>query len=270
MFLRKLRWLAAGVLAFGAVLVAPGQSRADVSVLVQEVNSGGTVVASYGTFDPVTSMPSNLVTQNFTINSFNATLFSNGSVGSLSSNFILSIGGSSTPAFTPGDGLLFTVTATNVLNSFPGQPGAFTNNAGATSAIAGTGGSNNIAGINQVTSTTTVIDAFSNPTTTPPSVTQVGDSSSNTSSTGTTTGNVSNLPNPYTMIQTILVYAIPVSGTAVIQDGATFTGGASSTVTSNAGPVGVPAPGGLALALIALPLMGLRRTLRRKASEPTI
>ncbi|HEY1188802.1 MAG TPA: hypothetical protein VGE74_14200, partial [Gemmata sp.] len=68
---------------------------------------------------------------------------------------------------------------------------------------------------------------------------------------------VMGLVSPFAIQQTILV-----SFSGNIPANATFgaTGGAS--VTSAA----VPAPGGLALGLIALPLLGLRRTLRKRAT----
>ena len=68
---------------------------------------------------------------------------------------------------------------------------------------------------------------------------------------------VTGLTSPYGIQQTILV---SFSGTPTQNGTFGATGGAS--VTSNT-PAVVPAPGGLALALIALPLLGLRRTLRK-------
>ena len=70
--------------------------------------------------------------------------------------------------------------------------------------------------------------------------------------------NVSNVPNSYQFQQTINAYIAgngsPVAGT--------MTGTLNSDITLTA----VPAPGGLALALIGLPLIGLRRIVGRKAA----
>jgi hypothetical protein len=74
-----------------------------------------------------------------------------------------------------------------------------------------------------------------------------------------TTGNIANLPTPYSILQTIFVYVQPTSN---INVASTFGGTASTDVITDAVPV--PAPGGLALALIGLPLLGLRRAIRRK------
>jgi hypothetical protein len=272
MFLRKLRWLTFAVMAVGALLAAPSRSRADVSVTVSEVDSGGNIVQSLGTFNStpgsnsiaISNQPSN----SFVIDSFNSTLNSplSGTFSSISSSFVISIG--SDPAnknattFNPTDGLLFTVTGTNAANGFPGQPGLINQNASATSGIAGTGSTvanSNIGGVNQVTATTTVFGVTS-----PKSVAEIGDGSVSFPSAATTTASVAGLPNPYSVVQTILVYALPVNGNANMYVGATFTGGASSTVNSNAAPV--PAPGGLILGLAALPLVGLRRVLARKSA----
>jgi hypothetical protein len=245
------------------MLAAPSLSRADITITVYEVDSGGNQVgAALGTF---TSLPgqnnftiSGVNTDIFNISSLNSTLTGNGTFGSLSTSFTLTISDNFNQA--AGNGLQFVITATGASNSFPGQPASFTNNAGASSGIAGTGGQNNIAGINSVTAVTTVEGSSS-----PPSNSQVGDTGSST--TGTTNGNVANLPNPYSILQTINVYAIPVNDGAVISFGATFAGTASSTVTANS--AAIPAPGGLILALAAIPVLGARRYLRRKAETAT-
>src|SRR5205823_2823452 len=135
MLLRKLRWL-----ALAAVIAAPSRSDAGVDVLVQEVDSGGNVVQTVGTFSTTGTM----------------------------------------------------------LN-------------------AGTGGRNNSAGVNQVSATTTVEGVTS-----AASVDSRGDGSVVFPPADTTTGNVPDLPNPYSIIQTILIKALPVNGSAQISVGATF------------------------------------------------
>jgi hypothetical protein len=70
---------------------------------------------------------------------------------------------------------------------------------------------------------------------------------------------VSNLPPSYAIQQTI---TIQITRTGQLATGATFggSGGVSIDPMTNA----VPAPGGLVLAVIALPLIGLRRALRKR------
>lgn len=268
MILRKLRWLGAFFLALGAALAAPSRSHADITVQVEEVNSSGGVVQTVGTFNSaVGSNTINFSTSStsFIISSFSSTLSATtGNFGSLTSSFTLQIGSGFT--LNPGDGLNFQVLATGASNNFVNQPGQITNNAGASSGIAGTGGLNNIAGINQVISTTTAGGV-----TTGSSISQIGDGSVTLPQTGTTTAFISSLPNPYQITQTITVYALPVNTSAQIAVGATYGGSASSTVISNAPPpASVPAPGGLALGLIALPFFGLRRAFRRPIEQPAV
>lgn len=253
------RCLVTGVLAVAALGVSAGTSRADISILVQEIDSGGGVVQSLGLFNNVGNSlnTGGTATNSFEIGNISSFLSSNGTFGSLTTTFNLAIGQEYIQA--DGHGLKFTITATGVQNNFPGNPGTFSNNAGASSAIAGTGGLNNIAGVNHVASTTTVEGV-----TTDPSIDSRGDGSVGFPPAGTTLGNVANLPNPYAIIQTIIVRAIPVNDHAVIATSATFGGSASSTVTANS--AAVPAPPALALALIALPILGARRLLRRKTA----
>jgi hypothetical protein len=248
--LRFYRGLVAVVLALAAVGVSPTNSRADISILVQEIDSGGGVVQTLGLFSNVGNFINTgaASTNSFDIANISSFLSSNGTFGSLTTTFNLVVGSNYVQA--DGHGLKFTITATGAINNFPDSPGTFTNNAGASSAIAGTGGLNNIAGINEVTSTTTVEGV-----TTAPSTDSRGDGSVVFPPSTTTIGNVANLPHPYSIIQTVVVRAIPVNSSAIISSGATFGGSASSTVTANP----VPAPGGLLLALIALPVLGARR-----------
>ncbi len=261
MFLRKLRWISLSLLALGAVIASPAQSRADITLTVYEIDSGGNQVGA-ALFNQTQAGNafnfSGINTGIFNIISVNPNLFSDGSFGSLTTTFNLQI----SPNFAQavGNGLEFVVTATNALNNFPGSPGTFTNNASASSAIAGSGGQNNIAGINKVESTTTVEGV-----TTDPSIDQRGDGSQSFPAAATTIGNVANLPSPYSITQTIKVYAIPVNDNANISANATFGGTASSTVTANSAPV--PAPAGLVLLLTALPAFGMRRVLRRKPTD---
>jgi len=271
MLLRQLRWTTACLLAISATLAAPSLSKADISITVNQVDATGAFVSALGTFNSAVGQNSftinGVATNIFDINSLNSTLTSNGTFGSLTTSFTLTTAenfhqlGSDFP--DAGHALQFVITATGANNSFPGQSGSFTNNAGATSAIAGTGGLNNIAGITDVTGNTTVQGITS-----ANSQSRVGDGSVSFPAALTTNGNVANLPSPYSITQTIVVKALPVNANAIIATGVTFSGGASSTVTANAP---VPAPGGLVLALIALPILGLRRALRgKKDANPAV
>jgi hypothetical protein len=69
---------------------------------------------------------------------------------------------------------------------------------------------------------------------------------------------VAGLPSPYAIQQEIVV---TVTGPQSLV-GKTFTVNASAQTVSNP----VPAPGGLVLALAALPVLGLRRTLRKRVT----
>jgi len=59
----------------------------------------------------------------------------------------------------------------------------------------------------------------------------------------------------------VTVTPLPNAG-GTIEVGSTFGDTAGSTVT----PVSVPAPGGLILALMGIPAVGLRRVFRRKGA----
>jgi hypothetical protein len=232
--------------------------------VVNEVDSSGNFVSSVGSYNSLAGQNSFTVSGVnsgvFDIASLSSTLTGNGTAGGLTSAFTLTID----PNYNQvaGGGLQFVITGTGAANSFAGQPATFINQASATSGLYGTigGTSVNIAGIAEVQSTTTVLGSSS--------PVSIADSQGSASNGPITNGNVANLPNPYSIIQTITVFALPVSGSDVlISSGAPFQGGASSTVTANSAPAAVPAPGGLVLALIALPLLGLRRNLRRKPAE---
>jgi len=76
--------------------------------------------------------------------------------------------------------------------------------------------------------------------------------------------NVSSLPQDYQIQQTITV-RLTANGTDVPANQA-FSGSVASGTAPPVGPTAVPAPGGLLLALAAIPALGLRRVLRKRAA----
>ena len=78
----------------------------------------------------------------------------------------------------------------------------------------------------------------------------------------TTSMGVPVVPGAFAIQQTITVTANVTTG---IQSGSTFGGSASSTVFTSAAPV--PAPAGLVLALVGLPILGYRRIFRKNAAK---
>lgn len=250
MFLRPLRW----ALAVVVLVATTASSHAGVEVLIQEIDAGGNVVQTLPTIVAGNTNLFSTSTNSFGV-AGSGILTGNGTFAALASSVTLTIGAGYVQA--DGHGLLVTVTGTDAANNFPGQPASVTNQASASNSLFGTGGSGNIAATSDVTGQTEVAGVV-----TPPSnaVAQVGPPVGGP----LTQANVANLPNPYSIVQTILIKTIPLAG-ATLSVGATSTSGLNSTVTSNAAPEAVvPAPAGLVLALTALPALGLRRVLRRK------
>lgn len=252
MFLRKLRWLSAGVIALGALAATPMQSKADISIQVQEVDASGNPVGSAQFFGPTTAntltVPSTS-TLSFTINGITSSLGTGPNAASLTTT--MNLGFTSNFAANSTDGLEIIVSGTNLTNTSPGAPASFTNNAGASNGLIGNSGDVSVSSVSTIAGVSTA-----------PSVAISG---SGFVGGPDTNGNVSNLPTPYSIDQTILVYIQP---TSTINVASTFGGTASTDVITDAVPV--PAPGGLALALIGLPLIGLRRTFRRKLNTATL
>jgi hypothetical protein len=254
MFLRKLRCLTAGIVALGGILAAPSRSQADITIQIQEVDGSGNPVGAPQIFGP-TSLgslnTSSTTTTSFSISNVGTSLGTGSNAASITTN--LNLGFTSNFASNSTDGLEIIVTASNLTNTAPGAPATFTNQAGASNGIIDNNGSVSV-------SSTTSINSSTGNGTTSPSLATAG-SSGNVEG-PTTNSNVASLPSSYSIVQTIFVYVQP---TGSINTASTFGGTISTDVNTNAVPV--PAPGGLALALIGLPLVGLRRALRRKANE---
>jgi hypothetical protein len=263
MVLRTLRRITAGVAVAAAIAFAPSAARADTQILVQEVDGGGNVVAGstqiFASSTNITTSLSNFSTVTITANP------NSGAISSLTSTV------NATPissGFDPSIGLRVVVTSNGFSTPNVGGTAVVTNNASASSAIGG--------GQNQLTSNTQLL---TNPLSTlPSSSTGVAAGTALGAATGVatdvrpsgavsqqTTANVTSFPASFAIQQTITARAINVTGGGVAS-GSTLGGSASSLVSTTAAPGNpVPAPGGLALALVGLPLLGMRRALRKKA-----
>lgn len=259
MFLRQLRWIAAGVAVVAALGFAPARAKADVQILVEEY-AGNSRVAFQYTTGTGTVVPF----------AFNGNYFSgggsvttvNGAAASLSPSF----SGLFNPGAIPQDHTL-KITVTN--DGFTtGGVGQFLNNDSGASQAGFTGGQitvstsssiyNPLAAGSTPASSSSVLAGGTTLFGPTPSSTTVGGGNG-----PTTTASVGSLPTPYAIQQEIL---ISFSGSP--NAGGTFTAGGGArveSVTPNQ-PAAVPAPASLALALIGLPLVGLRRTLRKRAA----
>ncbi len=232
MFLRQVQWLAASLAAVLAVCLAPSRSSADVVILVQE--TGGPVQM----FTPAT-LPTSFSTGNFSDVkiTFNT---SSSPIATLGNSISTTLNAKPVTNFDTSKTLTVTVTDNGFFNLNPGGNGTFTGNVSNTSAFV-TG---------SVTGTTTL----SNPSTTlGPTAATVGNSQPFPAT------NVVGVPGQFS-IQQVLELRVD----SLNDQSATFTGSISSQILVN--PTPVPAPGGLALALIGLPLIGLRRALRKPAA----
>ena len=259
MVLRNVRWMTACLVALAAIGFAPSWAHADTQILVQEVDlTGGTVIAGttqiFASSTNITTSSANFSTITITANS------SSGAVSSLTTTV------NATPislSFNSTIGLRVTVTSDGFTTPNVGGTALVANNASASSAISG--------GQNMLTNNTQLL---SNPLTTPTSSgtdlatgallgAETGTAADVRPSGGvspTTTSNITDFPGSFAIQQQIDVAAINV-GPDGIASGSTLGGSASSLVVTT--PNTVPAPGGLMLALIGLPLIGLRRALRK-------
>ncbi|MCI0700832.1 MAG: hypothetical protein L0241_07100 [Planctomycetia bacterium] len=264
MFLRQLRWVAACVAAVVVACLAPAESKADIQILVQELDTGDNVVGS-GSFAVGSPSGTNTFFQNFNYSTSGGhfTL-----TGSSATNSHLNVpNGSLSTSFTAGftndfnalQGHSLRITVTDDGYTGVGQPAILVNSAGAAVGFSG--------GTLQVDSFSRIFDP-TDPSAIPASSTTAlanGPTIGSQTPTATdtlpagdpnlriTSSNVSGLPSSYAIQQVI---SISVTQTGTIDPNSTFTGSAGARVNS------VPAPSALALALIGLPLIGLRRALR--------
>lgn len=249
MLLRKFRRLAAALAVVAAVAASPATSRADVQILVEELNNGAVVGSTSATLGG-----SGTTTYNGTaFTNVLVTVSTNSATPSQVASLTPSFSGQLTSQFNPAVSTLRVTVSDN----------GFTANGPTGTFRVQTSGSNGFAeGTQAVASTTRIFNTGSSGTVAGPVNLSTPNGTLVTNGDGLA---VSGLPNPYGIQQTITVsYTGPVTANATF--GA--TGGAS--MTSDAPPPpppsAVPAPGGLVLALVALPLVGLRRTLRKRAA----
>lgn len=244
MLLRHARWLVAGIAAVAGICLSPARSSAEVTILVEELNASGNVIAG-------TSQTFGAGGGTYT----NGQYFS-GSVGlTTNSNTTPTSVASLTPTF---NGILnpsFDVTQDHKLRVTATDTGFKPNGTTGTLQVK-VSGSNGLA-----TGTETLVeDTFIyNPLTGSPSspIDQIKNNISPNGDLKIVTKDINGLSNPTYAIQQTLT--ISFSGT--IPANATFGASGGASVTSNSA---VPAPGGLALALIGLPLIGLRRVFRKR------
>ena len=272
MLQRQLRWIAAGLAAIAVVCFAPARSSAEVQILVEELNASSTVVGSSAY---TVGSPAGATTffQNFSYSSPTGQFTLNGSTGTnshqgtLNASLSTSFTAGFTSNFDPSQPHTLRITITDDKFTSNGASAMLRNSAGV--ALGFAGGSIQVdsfsriydptaAGAVAASSTSTLADG---PTSGGPTGVATDTLPSDPNNTRITSSDVSGLSTPYAIQQVIL---ISVNQTGSIDPSSTFTGSAGARVdpTTRA----VPAPGGLALGLIALPLLGLRRTFRKRAA----
>jgi hypothetical protein len=262
MFLRHARWLVASLATIAGIVLAPARSDAGIQVLIEELDASSNVVGTPGYF---TGTPSGtLYSQAFTFSGSQFSILSGSAItnsasspaivpASLSANFGIGV-----LVDNPTDTLRITVTDDGY-SAGHGLPAVL----------------RNTASVSIATDAAAQVDSFSRllatPLTFPGSSTQPPDSTTLGGPTPTatdvrpdtlgvspvTTALVSSLPDHYALQQVIIISIPPGVNTP---QGTSFNGTAGVTATP------VPAPGGLALALVGLPLLGLRRVFRKRTA----
>jgi hypothetical protein len=264
MFLCQSRWLSAGVLAAAVLLAAPSVSHAGISVLVEEVDAGGNVVSGGG--QPAFTSPN--LTGTFTVNALPTPSFSsisvtvNRSTGLASDlNTITTTVNIRPSTVLTGDHFLRVIVDDDgFLNSHPNGLGTLTDDAGTSAGIIG--GTNTAEVVTQLTTGTL-----------PGPLSNLGNAtagSSNSTPGGSKINSpavsIPSVPGAFGVEQSILIIAHADPTTEGIAINSTLGGTLSSVITV---PTSVPAPAGVALVLVGLPILGLRRVLRKKPAAAT-
>jgi len=239
--------LTAALVAAVALLAAPARSEAAVGILVEEIDAGGNTLetatfaggvfstTSFGQIGVTAASNSSLVLPNASI----AT-----GISFLNNNAI--------PASSvAGIGLRITITDT-FTRGVGGNPATLK------TSIGGANGSQDFEGDLGVGSQTSVLGP--NGATTP----LASVVSPNGASSGPQQVGIPALDQTFQLQQVITIRVTAGSSGKDVPEGQSFAVSVGSSTTPLAAPV--PAPAGLALALVGLPLLGLRRVLRKKVT----
>ncbi len=240
MSLHKFRWLAAAVLAVAA---SPGAARAGTMIQIQEV--GGTYANTF----TLATLPASFNTTNF--NNVQITVTTSSGTGAQTNHTLsTTLNAQAGTNFTAGSGLTITVSDDGFLNSNPNSAGFFVGNVGTTAAFA------NTSNTGSATLTSTAGTTNLGPTTA--NATPFAAGSAAFVNPPPAAPNVAGIPGQFSISQVI---DFRVASTT--QSNASFTAGVSNSVFTET--AAVPAPPAVFLALAAVPALGLRRVLRKKA-----
>jgi hypothetical protein len=256
--LHSYRWLAAGVLAAVALAAFPARSEAGVTILVEEIDASGHVLPG-ALNSHLFNSPAAINVSTSDFGQITVGAASNAGTTSATSSISTSVSFLNTTGISSGDlnGLSLRITVTDTFDRPPGgAPGSINSSIGAANGSAGFTGSLAVSNQTDVLSTGgTSLTTGS----TPPVASTVSPSGV---SSGPQFLNLGSLPQDF-QIQQVITIKLTSAGTDVPANQAFSASVASGTTPPVNAPV--PAPGGLVLALAALPALGLRRVLRRKA-----
>jgi len=259
--LQKSRWLAAGVLAAVAALAAPSRTDASVTILIEEIDASGKVLPG-ATNSQLFNSPAAVNVQTADFGQISVVASSNSATSSPTSSISTGFSFLNTSAIPATDlnGLSLRITVTDTFSRPPGgQPASINSSIGAANGSAGFTG---ILDLSNQTDALTPGGTSLTTGSTPPVATT---SSPSGTSSGAQFLNVSALPQDYQIQQTITV-RLTANGTDVPANQAFSGSVASGTAPPVGPPTSVPAPGGLLLALAAIPALSLRRVLRKRAT----
>lgn len=266
-FVRRLTVCLAVVAVIG---LAPARSKADIQVLVEEYDASGTKVGSSTTHGAPTGGVSfnqafSYSSAYFTINGFAVT---NSNLGTLNSTLTTSFSGGFNSGFDASQGHTLKITVTD--DKFTSNGAGVKLSNGASVPLELMGGNLQIDAFSRIydpaspgavpASSTSLANGTTVAGPTPIATDSLPSGSSDPRTTSITT---SGLPTTYAIQQEILV---KITETGTISSDDLFSGSGQARVTT---ADAVPAPGGLMLALIGLPLVGLRRVFRKRAETAT-
>lgn len=258
--LQQSRWLAVGVLAAVAALATPTRADAAVTILIQEIDAGGNVLPG-ALNSQLFNSPAAVNVQTSNFGQISVVASSNSATSSPTASISTGFSFLNTSAISASslDGLSLRITVTDSFSRPPGGQPASIN-----SAIGAANGSAGFTGILELSNQTDALGTANNSLTsgTPPVATTTSPSGA---SSGPQFLNVSSLPQDFQIEQTITI-KLTGNGTDVPANQAFSGSVASGTAPPVNPPESVPAPGGLVLALAAVPALGLRRVLRKRAA----